>query len=347
MNKIRLLFLFCLLILRGGISAQNIYKSIGKEAKILTLSNGKYQEIITNDTIVRIGTVLFNTVQKEVVAFLDSADTEGVIEADVASRFLSVDPIGRDFPELTPYAFAENDVIRSIDLDGLEKVALSGDAPSNQYAGNGTHYYKNQAQMFAAQTLRLKKVYGFFPHRVHSGKELLYHLKETTRIHGSISVFAYFGHSGSNGLYMTNDAGFYTGISTKTSEEHPNFYSNVAELSYLMKKGEIKFAENACIILASCNTASIADYTAHNTDSDIQADDLFAGSLVLETGVTVIASTGLVSMVDEKKADGRLKSSGEFFKFERIKEEKDGKTTYRIEATNLGNTINVDDYVRK
>jgi hypothetical protein len=120
MNKIRLWVLFCLLILRGGVLAQNIYESIGKEAKILTLSNGKYQEIITNDTIVRIGTVLFNTVQKEVVAFLDSADTEGVIEADVASRFLSVDPIGREYPELSPYQFASNTPIIAIDIDGLE-----------------------------------------------------------------------------------------------------------------------------------------------------------------------------------------------------------------------------------
>lgn len=35
-------------------------------------------------------------------------------------RFLSVDPITKEYPELTPYQFASNTPIRAIDLDGLE-----------------------------------------------------------------------------------------------------------------------------------------------------------------------------------------------------------------------------------
>jgi len=35
-------------------------------------------------------------------------------------RFLSVDPITRDYPELTPYQFASNRPVDGIDLDGLE-----------------------------------------------------------------------------------------------------------------------------------------------------------------------------------------------------------------------------------
>ena len=37
-------------------------------------------------------------------------------------RFLSVDPLFKGYPWNSPYAFAENDVLRSIDLDGLEKL---------------------------------------------------------------------------------------------------------------------------------------------------------------------------------------------------------------------------------
>jgi RHS repeat-associated protein len=37
------------------------------------------------------------------------------------ARFLSVDPITKDYPELTPYQFASNTPINSIDLDGLER----------------------------------------------------------------------------------------------------------------------------------------------------------------------------------------------------------------------------------
>src|SRR5690606_22452376 len=37
-------------------------------------------------------------------------------------RFLSVDPLGREFPWNSSYAFAENEVIRAIELEGLEKI---------------------------------------------------------------------------------------------------------------------------------------------------------------------------------------------------------------------------------
>ncbi len=44
-------------------------------------------------------------------------------------KFLSVDPIARQYPELTPYQFASNTPIQAVDLDGLEKY----------YAADGTY----------------------------------------------------------------------------------------------------------------------------------------------------------------------------------------------------------------
>lgn len=41
-------------------------------------------------------------------------------------KFLSVDPITKKFPELTPYQFASNTPIRAIDLDGLEAFFVAG-----------------------------------------------------------------------------------------------------------------------------------------------------------------------------------------------------------------------------
>ncbi len=39
-------------------------------------------------------------------------------------RFLSVDPLSKNYPWNSTYAFAENDVIRAIDLEGLEKYII-------------------------------------------------------------------------------------------------------------------------------------------------------------------------------------------------------------------------------
>jgi len=41
------------------------------------------------------------------------------------AEFLSVDPMAISFPWKSPYAFAENDVIRSIDLEGHEKLIMT------------------------------------------------------------------------------------------------------------------------------------------------------------------------------------------------------------------------------
>lgn len=41
-------------------------------------------------------------------------------------RFLSEDPIAKQYPELTPYQFASNSPVASIDLDGLEGLVATG-----------------------------------------------------------------------------------------------------------------------------------------------------------------------------------------------------------------------------
>jgi RHS repeat-associated protein len=61
-------------------------------------------------------------------------------------RFLSVDPMQEDYSWNSPYAFAENDIIRSIDLDGLEKYILSSDRyvnPSTKQPETSRHLYLN------------------------------------------------------------------------------------------------------------------------------------------------------------------------------------------------------------
>ena len=138
----RLLLLFGLVILRGSIFAQNPYESLGKVAPVLTLSEGKYQEFMSNDTVVQIGSVLFNRLTNEVVAFLDE-DSLRIMEADMMTRFLSVDPIGRKFPELTPYQFASNTPIQAIDLDGLEGQFFFGSNTTKNAESQGQVFQKN------------------------------------------------------------------------------------------------------------------------------------------------------------------------------------------------------------
>jgi len=134
--KLLLTFIACL-FLAGIVQAQNPYESIGRHAEMLTLSNGQYQEFIPNDTLVVIGSVLFNTMTEQIVGF---AETDTVLinpgfEPEVRSRFLSVDPYAASFPNISPYAYANNDPIRFMDPTGMYPVC--GDACDETYqAGN-------------------------------------------------------------------------------------------------------------------------------------------------------------------------------------------------------------------
>lgn len=93
----------------------------------MTLSNGKYQEIFTNDTIVPIGTVMYNRVTGDIVAFLtrDTMYAEYNLEPEVVSRWLSPDPLGAKYTQWSPYNYTLNNPVRFIDPDGREVIAPS------------------------------------------------------------------------------------------------------------------------------------------------------------------------------------------------------------------------------
>jgi hypothetical protein len=112
-------------VLIGFISAkaQNPFAELGYEAKVATLSQGKYIETFDNDTIVQIGSILFNTKSKQIVAFVqyDTMYSESNLQPDIVSRWLSPDPLAKQFPSWSPYNYVENNPVRYIDPDGKSK----------------------------------------------------------------------------------------------------------------------------------------------------------------------------------------------------------------------------------
>ena len=100
--------------------SKNPYKKIGKKSETLSLTKGEYEEFFDQDSIQQIGTALINVRTMKVVKLLKEEEIKERLQNEKQRRFLSVDPISKQYPELTPYQFASNRPIDGIDLDGLE-----------------------------------------------------------------------------------------------------------------------------------------------------------------------------------------------------------------------------------
>jgi len=121
----RLFTLIFALVVWGGLSAQHEpiqpYEELGIKVKVLTLSNGKYQESFPNDTLQRIGSVMFNRVTGGVVSVVerDTIYGEYDLRPEVVSRWISPDPLAAKFPGWSPYNFVFNNPLIFVDPDGM------------------------------------------------------------------------------------------------------------------------------------------------------------------------------------------------------------------------------------
>jgi hypothetical protein len=131
----KLTLFFATILCYSLASAQNIpnpYSSIGKPTpKMVTLSNGAYDEFLLKEPIVLINGDAIDRKTGELVYSQEENPTE--IEQlkkqqEDKFRFLSVDPLTRNFPFLTPYQYASNTPIQAIDLDGLESFKINNNS---------------------------------------------------------------------------------------------------------------------------------------------------------------------------------------------------------------------------
>jgi RHS repeat-associated protein len=135
MKKTFLFIAFLTLILRGVTIAQNPYESLGvpmPKGKMLTVSNGRFQEHFPNDTLTPIGSAMFNTVTGEVVQFLtrDTMYAEYNLEPELVSRWLSPDPLAEKYYQWSPYNFVLGNPIKFVDPDGraVDDIIVKGSA---------------------------------------------------------------------------------------------------------------------------------------------------------------------------------------------------------------------------
>jgi RHS repeat-associated protein len=206
-------------------------------------------------------------------------------------RFLQIDPLCDKYVYNSTYAFSENKVTAHIELEGLEaRLAIAGKGTNTSYDGSSTNAFNDRAK-------HLEKTAGFTASQVKNGDQIVNKLKEGTTNEGSVGAVVVFAHSSQEGVYLDREDGLYRG-----DERHygPNG-ANVADIKESVNAGEIKFDENAVVVLGGCNCGK-------NDGSPSLAE-----SMAQELGVTVYAATGNVypEIVDGKET-GKLKTDGTF-----------------------------------
>lgn len=113
-----------------NIQAGNPFKQFGYKGKVATLSKGKYLEVHDLDSIVTIGSIRFHVDTKKIVGSV-LTDTTSLQYArpigDIASRWLSPDPLSEEFTSWSPYNFCYDNPIKFKDPDGRAAIASDND----------------------------------------------------------------------------------------------------------------------------------------------------------------------------------------------------------------------------
>ena len=148
-----LIICFCWATTKAQNEMPNPFAEFGYTPKMATLSKGKYVEYFDQDTIVRIGGAVFNTVTMKIMGFVeeDSIHSEYNLKPEIVSRWLSPDPLAAEYTSWSPYNFVNDNPIIYIDPDG-QAVEFAGKG-----ARRSVRQARRRSEPFNQAFLKLKK----------------------------------------------------------------------------------------------------------------------------------------------------------------------------------------------
>lgn len=116
------LFLLLTLGLCSTARAQQPFARFGVKVEVLSLSNGRYPEFFPNDSLRRVGSVVYNRRLHRIAYLLPPDSLLGRAKSEVTSRWWVVDPHAENYANITPYAYVANNPVNHIDPDGRDII---------------------------------------------------------------------------------------------------------------------------------------------------------------------------------------------------------------------------------
>jgi hypothetical protein len=149
MKKLHYLSIIICSLSANLLTAQNPFKKLGVEVGVITLSKGKYIEFIPYDSIQHIGSVVINIITGHIIELIntDSVDLGYNYRPDVASRWMSTDPLSEERNSWTPYNYCSNDPVNKIDPNGMVDGWIK-DNEGNVFWDNNTNSEKEFKQNY-------------------------------------------------------------------------------------------------------------------------------------------------------------------------------------------------------
>lgn len=163
------------------------------------------------------------------------------------AKFLSVDPLLRNFEMLTPFQFSSNTPISAIDLDGLEaRLSIYGSGVKRDIDGNIVE--KHESQFKRESDKLVQQGTAEISIGVHKCEDLVTTLENYTKSDTSIGLLVISSHAGSTGIILDN--GQY-GKEVIGLTNYSNYtYLNIDQIA---NNPKIKYAPNALVIFTGCN----------------------------------------------------------------------------------------------
>lgn len=219
-------------------------------------------------------------------------------------KFLSEDPLRKDYPWNSVYAFAENDVIRCVDLDGGEKkVAI----------------VFQKKDLLGYNSALIKQ--GYTVLQVKNGREALTSLIKSQKLHGPTEQLLFVSHGVRGGITAPEtNQGIYSDLFLCVNKEMdyqidesfkttglPKEATTVKDWEKAKEEGNLKFTENAYALFSGCNLYVPDAVQNYNTK---RLEDGEYNNLVELYGYDTIKTNGEINFVTEMASALGIKGIG-------------------------------------